>query len=73
MAADLQGACQKTIGADKNYISKGFMFEMRRLVVTPHLSQNTARNCGLAIDGRITRQKGYAQSINARRWFNANP
>ena len=73
MAADLQGVYQRTIGADKNYITKGFMFEMRRLGVTPHLSQNTACNCGLAIDGRITRQKGYAQSINARRWFYPNP
>jgi len=44
MAADLSGAHQKTIGADKNYDTKGFVTEMRRLGVTPHVAQNTARS-----------------------------
>jgi hypothetical protein len=40
---------------------------MRRLGVTPHVAQNTARSGGSAIDGRTTRHEGYAKSINARR------
>ena len=41
--------------------------EMRRIGVTPHVAQNTARLGGSAIDGRTTRHEGYAKSINARR------
>ena len=67
MAADLPGRHQKTIGADKNDDTKGFVAEMRRLWVTPHVAQNTARAGGSAIDGRTTRHEGYAKSINARR------
>ena len=40
---------------------------MRRIGLTPHVAQNTARSGGSAIDGRTTRPKGYAKSINARR------
>jgi hypothetical protein len=67
MAADLAGAHQKTVGADKNYDTKGFVAEMRRIGVTPHVAQNTARSSGSPIDGRTTRHGGYAKSINARR------
>jgi transposase len=67
MAADRPGARRKTIGADKNYDTKGFVAEMRRLGVTPHVAQNNARRGGSAIDGRTTRHDGYAKSINARR------
>jgi hypothetical protein len=35
-SSDLAIAHQKTIGADKNYVSKGFVNEMRRLGVTLH-------------------------------------
>jgi hypothetical protein len=41
MTADLAGAHQKTIGADKSYDTKGFVAEMRRIGVTPHVAQNT--------------------------------
>jgi len=41
--------------------------EMRRLGMTPHVAQNTARSGGSAIDGRTTRHEGYAKSMNARR------
>ncbi len=58
MAADCTGAHQKTIGADKNYDTKGFVAEMRRLGVTPHVAQNTTRSGGSAIDGRTTRHQG---------------
>ena len=67
MAADVPGAHQKTLGADKNYDTKGFVAEMRRIGVTPHVAQNTSRPGGSAIDGRTTRHQGYAKSINARR------
>jgi transposase len=67
MASDRAGSHQKTIGADKNYDTRGFVSEMRRLGVTPHVAQNRARSGGSAIDGRTTRHKGYTQSINARR------
>jgi len=51
----------------KGYDTKGFFAEMRRIGVTPHVAQNTARLGGSAIDGRTTRHEGYAKSINARR------
>jgi hypothetical protein len=47
--------------------TKGFVAEMRRIGVTPHVAQNTVRSCGSAIDGRTTRHEGYAKSIHARR------
>jgi hypothetical protein len=55
MAANRPGAHQKTIGADKNYDTEGFVAEMRRIGVTPHVPQNTPRSGGSAIDGRTTR------------------
>jgi hypothetical protein len=67
IAAHIPGAHQKTIGADKNYDNKGFVAEMRRISVTPHVAQNTSRPRGSAIDGRTTRHEGYAKTINARR------
>jgi hypothetical protein len=48
-------------------ITRGFVAEMRRLGVTPHVAQNTARSGGSAIDGRTNRHEGYAKSINSRR------
>jgi hypothetical protein len=67
LAANRTGAHHKTIGADKNYDTRGFVAEMRRIGVTPHVAQNTARSGGSAIDERTTRHEGYAKSINARR------
>jgi hypothetical protein len=67
MAAAIPGAHQKTLGADKNYDTRRFVAEMRRIGVTPHVAQNTARSGGSAIDSRTTRHEGYRKSINARR------
>jgi hypothetical protein len=67
MAGAIPGAHQKTLGADKNYDTRGFVTELRRICVTTHVAQNTARSGGSAIDGRTTRHEGYAKSINARR------
>jgi len=66
MAAAIPGAQQKTIGVHKNHDTRGMVAELRRIGVTPHVAQNTARSGGSAIDGRITRHEGYAKSINAR-------
>jgi len=52
MAANRPGAHQKTIGADKNYDTKAMVAELRRIGVTPHVAQNTARPGGSAIDSR---------------------
>jgi len=67
MAADIPGAHKKTLGADKNYDTRGMVGELRRIGVTPHVAQNTSRPGGSAINSRTTRHEGYAQSINARR------
>ena len=67
MVSDRTGSHQKTIGADNNYDTRGCVSEMGRLGGTPHVAKNTARSGGSANDGRTTRHKGYAQSINARR------
>jgi hypothetical protein len=67
MAAELPGAHKKTLGADKNYGTKGMVAELRRIGVTSLVAQNTNRPGGSAIDGRTTRHQGYAQWINARR------
>jgi transposase len=67
MAAALPGKKKKTIGADKGYDTKGFVREMRYQGITPHVSQNTKRKGGSAIDGRTTRHEGYAKSLNARK------
>jgi hypothetical protein len=67
MAADIPGAHRKTLGADKNYDTKGMVADLRWIGVAPHVAQNTARPGGSAIDGRTTRHEGYAKSINARR------
>jgi hypothetical protein len=40
---------------------------MRRIGVTPHVTQNTAHLGASAIDGRTKRHEGYAKSVNARR------
>jgi transposase len=56
-----------TVGADKNYDTRGFVQACRELGVTPHVAQNINRNGGSAIDGRTTRHRGYAISQVKRR------
>ena len=57
MAAEIPGAHRKTLGADKNYDTKGMVADLRWIGVAPHVAQNTARPGGSAIDGRTTRHK----------------
>ena len=40
---------------------------MRHMKVTPHVSQNTKRQGGSAIDGRMTRHDGYQVSHRKRK------
>ena len=67
MQGDASHGQRGTIGADKNNDTRGFVAEMRRIGVTLHGAQNTARSGGSVIDGRTSRHEGYAKSINARR------
>ena len=46
--------------------TKDFVKEMRGMNVTPHVSQNTKRQGGSAIDGRTTRHDGYQVSQRKR-------
>ena len=55
-----------TVGADKAYDTVDFVTEMRRLGVTPHVSQNT-KGRRSAIDGRTTRHPGYPDSLRVRK------
>lgn len=51
-----------TLGADKGYDTRGFVDELRKMQVTPHVAQNLKAPGGSAIDGRTTRHAGYASS-----------
>jgi transposase len=57
---------RRTVGADKGYDTRDFVAVLRDLGVTPHVTQNTTRPGGSAIDGRTTRHVGYQQSQAAR-------
>jgi len=55
-----------TLGTDKSYDTQDFVAEMRRLGVTPHVTQNNKKRRS-AIDGRTTRHAGYAASLRIRK------
>jgi transposase len=67
MAERVEGFERITLGADKGYDTKDFVSEMRGMNVTPHVSQNTKRPGGSAIDGRTTRHEGYQVSQRKRK------
>ena len=62
MVGDLPAGGRVTLGGDKAYDTKDFVAEMRRLGVTPHVSQNNNGRRS-AIDGRTTRHAGDAVSV----------
>src|SRR5208282_4808028 len=62
MAERIEGEKRVTVGADKGYDTRGFVRKMRERNVTPHVSQNTNRPGGSAIDQRTTRHSGYQVS-----------
>ena len=53
-----------TLGADKGYDAGGFVSELRKACVTPHVAQKSRYS---AIDGRTTRHAGYALSQKHRK------
>lgn len=55
-------AAAKTVGADKNYDTHGFVAACREQGITAHVAQNKARLGGSAIDARTTRHAGYGVS-----------
>jgi hypothetical protein len=60
------GGKRITLGTDKAYDTADFVAGMRRLGVTPHVSQNDNGRRS-AIDGRTTRHSGYAVSLRVRK------
>ena len=60
------GTHRMTLGADKNYDTKGCVDALRCANVTPHVAQNTS-NRSSAIDGRTTHHAGYATSQRFRK------
>jgi|SRR5215831_5248444 len=56
-----------TLGGDKNYDTHEHVAALRRLKVTPHVAQNTARPGASTIDQRTTRHAGYAVSQTKRK------
>ncbi len=66
MAEKLPGVKRVTLGADKNYDTKEFVRELRRMNITPHVAQND-RNRASAIDQRATQHAGYEISQRKRK------
>lgn len=60
------GSKRITLGADRGYDTQGFVEQLKDLMVTPHVAQNTSKRSS-AIDGRTTRHEGYAQSQRKRK------
>jgi len=67
MAGRITGVQRVTVAGDKGYDTQGFVQEMRARNVTPHVSQNTNRPGGSALDGRTTRHAGYQMSQRKRK------
>jgi transposase len=67
MAERIAGENRVTVGADKGYDTRGLVGALRERNVTPHVSQNTNRSGGSAIDGRTTRHAGYQVSQRKRK------
>ena len=66
MAKKMAGCKRLTLGGDKNYDTRDFVRELRRMNVTPHVAQNTT-NRSSANDARTTRYAGYAVSQQKRK------
>ena len=66
MIGDLPDDGRITLGTDKGYDTRDFVAEMRRLGVTPHVTQNS-KGRRSAIDGRTTRHVGYTASLRIRK------
>lgn len=67
LLSELPGKHQKTVGADKNYDTAGFVKACREMKITPHVARNDKRNGGSAIDGRTSSKAGYKISQIVRK------
>lgn len=66
LAEKIPGIRRVTLSADKAYDTRDLVRELRRMNITPHLAQNNT-NRSSAIDGRTTKQPGYAISQQKRK------
>jgi transposase len=66
MIEKIPGDQPVTVGADKAYDTNDFVKETRNMNATPHVAQNN-KGRKSAIDGRTTRQPGYAVSQQKRK------
>jgi len=60
-AADLGGSRRVTLGDDKGFYTRDFVWDLRAMNATPHVAGNTTRR-SMAIDGRTIRHSGYSES-----------
>lgn len=67
MLNQVPGVRRATVGADKNYDTKGFVAACREMGVTPHVAQHINKQRGSAIDARTTRSAGYDLSQRVRK------
>ncbi len=67
LLAALPGSKKRTVGADKNYDTAGFVEECRAMNITPHVARNDKRPGGSAIDGRTSRHSSYQVSQRKRK------
>jgi len=67
LLAELPGMKKRTVGADKNYDTAGFVADCRAMNVTPHVARNDNRAGGSAIDDRTSRHAGYKISQRSRK------
>lgn len=67
MVEQVAGDRRITLAGDKNYDTNELVLALRKLKVTPHVSANTERKGGSAIDARTTRHPGYAVSQKFRK------
>jgi len=62
-----KGVKVKSLGADKNYDTCGFVNFLRGGKIVPHVAANIKRKGGSAIDGRTTRHESYRTSQRIRK------
>jgi transposase len=62
-----KGVKVKSLGADKNYDTCGFVNFLRGRKIVPHVAANIKRKGGSAIDGRTTRHRSYSISQKIRK------
>jgi transposase len=67
LLGNLPGSKRKTVGADKNYDTAGFVGDCRDMNITPHVARNDKRPGGSAIDGRTSRHVTYQVSQRSRK------